>query len=394
MKQEIHLREYGRSLAIELTSEQYDALAHYRELITIKGGQKFRTYYLEAGSWIGHILLPQLKIVIEPKIGAVDVLNMIIGGDGEANPKDLDAIVKSDSTFWDVIAEGLICEVFKLIQSGLRHKFIAEVDSLTSPRGKIEFYADFIANTPVRKGIVCEYDEFSPATPENIAIKWGLEVLEQLVSSEKSGRLRQVISHLNSIPYAATLPHFTMPSSNDPYFRSLWLVRLIDRATALKLNRYGFRSAGFGVDMNKVFEGYVRNQLRIAARRFSLRVTDKARAKQDLCAEVRLEPDILITQSGIPIIVADCKYKVDWANINSDIYQMLAYLEGYQPVNTAVIFCPSSGGFEERTIDLPRDRKLVIMSLPVSGLFDSLMWDQIILRLEKKFNGAVTKVAG
>jgi 5-methylcytosine-specific restriction endonuclease McrBC regulatory subunit McrC len=174
-----------------------------------------------------------------------------------------------------------------------------------------------------------------------------------------------------------------MPNSNDLYFRALWLVRLIDRATALNMNRYGFRSAGFGVDMNKVFEGYVRNQLRIGARSFSLRVGEKALAKKDLCEQVKLEPDILVTRSGVPVIVADCKYKVDWSKINSDIYQMLAYLEGYRPVNTAVIFCPSSEGFEERVIRLPRERSLIVIGLPRNSLFDSDAWKGIVAKLER-----------
>jgi 5-methylcytosine-specific restriction enzyme subunit McrC len=313
---------------------------------------------------------------------------MIIGGDGEANPKDFDAIVKSDSTLWDIIAEGLMYETLRILRQGLRHKFIEQVDSLMTPRGKVEFYSDFIANTPIRKGVVCEHDEFSPSIPENVAIKWALEVLEQLVSKEKVGRLRQVVSRMDAIIHSPVMPHFAMPSSNDVYFRALWLVRLIDRTTALNLNRYGFRSAGFGVDMNKVFEGYVRNQLRIAARPGLLRITEKSLAKRDLCSQVKLEPDILITRAGKPVVVADCKYKIDWSKINSDIYQILAYLEGYQPINTAVILCPASAEFNEKVIDLPRGRTLLVLSLPVDKLFAPQFWTDLVLRLEHSLNSS------
>jgi 5-methylcytosine-specific restriction enzyme subunit McrC len=388
VKKEVHLREFERSADIELTPEQYNSICNFSDLISVQGGRRFGTYHLEANSWIGHILLPQMKIVIEPKIGAVDVLKMIIGGDGEANPKDFDAIVKSDSTLWDIIAEGLMYETLRILRQGLRHKFIEQVDSLMTPRGKVEFYSDFIANTPIRKGVVCEHDEFSPSIPENVAIKWALEVLEQLVSKEKVGRLRQVVSRMDAIIHSPVMPHFAMPSSNDVYFRALWLVRLIDRTTALNLNRYGFRSAGFGVDMNKVFEGYVRNQLRIAARPGLLRITEKSLAKRDLCSQVKLEPDILITRAGKPVVVADCKYKIDWSKINSDIYQILAYLEGYQPINTAVILCPASAEFNEKVIDLPRGRTLLVLSLPVDKLFAPQFWTDLVLRLEHSLNSS------
>lgn len=133
--------------------------------------------------------------------------------------------------------------------------------------------------------------------------------------------------------------------------------------------------------MNKVFEGYVRNQLRIAARSVSLRVGEKALAKRDLCPQVKLEPDMLFTHSGKPVIVADFKYKVDWEKINSDIYQMLAYLEGYK-LDIAVIFYPSTEGRQEKLIKLPRERDLWVIGLPIQELFNPTFWRNQVAALE------------
>ena len=75
--------------------------------------------------------------------------------------------------------------------------------------------------------------------------------------------------------------------------------------------------------MNKVFEGYVRQQLRKRLHLIGVRVAEKSEENRNLHEGRRLEPDlVLIGDIGrAPVAIADCKYKRDWDFVREDTYQ-------------------------------------------------------------------------
>lgn len=383
MRRNISIKEYEVSESIALTDEQVIYLRQFDTVLDLLAGAQSGQYRIRASSWVGTILTPGLALHIEPKIGAVDVLKMLLLGDGEANPRDIHSLTKSTENIWDLMGIMLSDEISKLAAGGLNKAYVAKEDNLSSPMGQINFMQDFLANTPVRRGIFCNYDEFTNDIPKNQALAWALHTLNHLVSPEVTLKIRWAESFLEGVSNPPEFPSITLPGQNDPYRMSLFLAELLRRFQGLGAAKLGKSGAGYLLNMNDIFEGYVRQRLRIELQGIGLKISDKGHFNRNLCEGVKLEPDIIIHDiNWRPIIIADCKYKRDWDNNNSDVYQMLAYLEGFRPVNTALVIHPESQ--EHLTLKktpLPRDRILISIGLPQDQFLDDSLWAEINQRL-------------
>jgi 5-methylcytosine-specific restriction enzyme subunit McrC len=109
------------------------------------------------------------------------------------------------------------------------------------------------------------------------------------------------------------------------------------------------RARGFLIDMNRVFEEFVRVALREAltepASRFG-----KGMLYFDEAKKTKLEPDLMWTPNGAPAFVGDVKYKRILADNmpNADLYQMLAYVVAADLQNGLLIY--PKGEAEETSV--------------------------------------------
>lgn len=91
--------------------------------------------------------------------------------------------------------------------------------------------------------------------------------------------------------------------------------------------RGGVRAAGFLMDMNRVFEGFVRRALREELGLREPAFPEGRGAFLDEAGAIRLRPDLSWWEQGRCVFVGDAKYKrINHARIpNADLYQLLAY---------------------------------------------------------------------
>ena len=377
----VRIKEYGKSRAVSLTGDQIRGLRQFDGKIKLEPSDEPGNYFIWANSWIGNFTTSGLVVEISPKIGPVNALKMQLLGDGEANPllvESLNRAAKFDH-FWDLIAELLINTVSSILKDGLRRSYIEVDENSEFFRGELLVPEDIVRNVPVRTGTFCRHTELTADIEVNRALLWGLETLGFLVSKELSGRIKFMTFKVEGVSHSNVAPNCDHKFESGFYRLALFLVNLIRSSLQTSSSTFGLSSFGLMMDMNKVFEGYVRNQLRIVFEGSGVDVPDKRTGSRPLCENVMLNPDFLIRQGPSILAICDCKYKVNWRFQNPDVYQMLAYLEGFKGVGKAVIFYPHSRSSDIVTdhIKLPRSGTLYSVGLPVERLLDVGLWDEV-----------------
>jgi len=305
---------------------------------------------------------------------------MYLLGDGEASPELIDSLnrVSDSDDFWDLVAELMISTTDAIVRSGIRREYVEFDRNSDFVRGQILIAEDLLQNVPVRTGTVCRLTELTADIDVNRAILWALEVLNQGVSSSMARRIKMFSRRLEEIGSSKEVPAFEYRSESGSYRTALFLVDIVRRSLLTDAATFGLSGFGLMMDMNQVFEGFVRNMLRAALLKHGIGVPEKTSTKRSLCKGVMLEPDFVVSEEELVIAVCDCKYKLDWRFQNADVYQMLAYLEGYG-VKSAFIFHPESNGdkISIDQIDYPRSGTLIRIGLPTGYLLDATMWSDV-----------------
>lgn len=177
------------------------------------------------------------------------------------------------------------------------------------------------------------YDEFTTDIAENRLLRGAVERLLRLpgVPREVRHRLLHQRARLADVtpPVAGQpLPVWQPSRLNARYRLALHLARAVLEEMSPGHLPGGLRIDGFLFDMNQLFEDFV-----TVALRESLHGTDLTGALQDPhhldeADAIRMRPDFVVYRpGGIPVAVADAKYKAEKraGYPDSDLYQMLAY---------------------------------------------------------------------
>jgi len=125
----------------------------------------------------------------------------------------------------------------------------------------------------------------------------------------------------------------------------------------------------FLIDMNAVFERFIRVALREALRLDVHAFPPAARGHSihlDTKGRIRLEPDLSWWTNDSCVFVGDCKYKKTEEIIpNADVYQMLAYLTALQRTHGLLVYAAEED--VPRTITIPfADKHVLVRTVDVS----------------------------
>jgi 5-methylcytosine-specific restriction enzyme subunit McrC len=388
----VRLKEYERDGPVRLSNEQIRSIRQFSGKVVLEASDDSGCYFVRADSWVGKFTVPGLTFDIVPKIGPVNALKMYLMGDGEASPELMESLNRAsdDDYFWDLTAEILMRTTDAIIRSGIRREYVEFEQNSDFVRGQVVIAEDLLQNVPIRFGTVCRYSELTPDIEVNRAVLWGLEVLTQGVSTSMAQRIRFFTKRLEEISLPRDVPEVDYRRESGSYRTALFLVDLVSRSLQTDSSTFGLSGFGLLMDMNQVFEGFVRNMLRTKLLEKGLVVPDKRSTRRPLCKEVMLEPDFLIYASEAIVAVCDCKYKDDWRFQNADVYQMLAYLEGFDGVRTAFVFHPESDAdkISIDKIEYPRSGTLFRIGLPSERLLDMDVWAEVCDVFFASLNGS------
>ena len=174
------------------------------------------------------------------------------------------------------------------------------------------------------------------------------------------------------------VPEVAFDRLNVHYREVVALSRLVLRHQALELERGGTRAAGFLIDMNKAFQGFVTWALRE-----SLGVSDRTlrsdknlprRITLDERDQLRLEPDLTWWDGSTCTFVGDAKYKrVRGERVpNADLYQILAYATALNLPGGLLIYAK---GEADRVVHEVRHsgKRLGVATVDLAGSIDEIL---------------------
>ena len=224
------------------------------------------------------------------------------------------------------------------IRRGLLQGYRSEEDALHTVRGRIRFGDQIRRRFGIPLPIEISFDDFTEDIEENRLLKAALHLLGRMPIRSPMARrsvrtLRPAFTAVELGSYRrGAVPEIAYNRLNRHYRPAVELARLIIESSSLELRHGEVTGAAFMIDMNAVFERFLRAALRDALGLPERQWPEGERERRltlDEAGQVRLFPDLMWRSGRMrePIFVGDAKYKriVPSGWPNADIYQMLAY---------------------------------------------------------------------
>jgi 5-methylcytosine-specific restriction enzyme subunit McrC len=292
-----------------------------------------RLVVLNPNQYVGIIVLPSgLRLEIRPKVPVGNLFYMLSWAFEMPWPFR-DEWAESQG-FDDVL--GIIAEMFhevvdRRVRDGLYRTYVEQEENIACVRGRIAFMDDMRRNYLTRQRVYCRFAEFTWDVEENQVIRqvlhllsgWGFRSSLRL----KLSQLDSALSEITPTALAGTvITRFRYNRLNNDYRPIHQLCRLFLEGSSLTEQLGVWDSRTFLLDMNHLFEQFV-TQLLISAARGGINIEPQFWLALGEGEKVRMRPDIFIRDRGLPVAVADCKYKRTDPEVykNHDYYQVLSY---------------------------------------------------------------------
>lgn len=336
----VRLREYQPKPGVRLSVGERDELVRLIPGLTTQPETgSTDTYTVTSGSTVGSVRLGDLIVELQPKIGPAAVLFLL---SYNLDPRTWRAHISTlDATA--PLTEAVAALFAQLVQSatsrGLARNYRQRDDTLSTIRGRIRIADQLRARSGLPLPTEVTYDDYTQDILENQILLSALDVLRR--QRMRSAAVARTLTRLHGLfadvsllaaPQHAPDPLWTR--LNEHYRPAVALAKLILSNTGLEARMGDHAAKAVLINMNAVFEHFVRTALREALnldrRNFP---TPDGFARRDLVTsrEVQLLPDLTWWDNGECIVVGDCKYKRPTGAVpNADVYQALAYMTEFQ----------------------------------------------------------------
>lgn len=131
----------------------------------------------------------------------------------------------------ELFAAILIQGITLQIKRGLGREYVEKMESLSAPKGKINITESIKKKSPIRKQLVCTYDEFSVNARMNQIIKsTGLLLLRSDISAVRRKELRRLLvyfSDVEEVDLRRANWHFRYSRNNQSYRLLISICRLL-----------------------------------------------------------------------------------------------------------------------------------------------------------------------
>ena len=376
---QIDLQEYACSEPVPLSVEERDNLRSIVPSLTIEPAPGVEgTYQLTPGSHIGAFESGGLSVSIRPKLAIDRVLFLASYAMGAFELRDMDRFDFPEApTLVEVLALALAAAARRTFAAGLVHGYRTEEEAAHTVRGRIRIDDQLRRRFGVPVPIEVRYDEFTDDVIANRLVKAAAARLGKmrLRSTHSRDGLHWIAARLDNVSLvefpANAVPDVTFDRLNEHYREVVALARLVLRYSSLEAARGAVRAAGFLIDMNQVFQGFVtralREELGVSSRSFRSDSEIPA-IHLDETSRVRLRPDLSWWEAGTCTFVGDAKYKriVHERIPNAHLYQLLAYATALDLPGGLLIY--AEGEAEPMTHNVRHaGKRLEVTALDLSG---------------------------
>ena len=276
---------------------------------------------------VGMLRAGDVTVYVEPKIALPQLMLLL---DYKKDPADW-----QDPTTHAAEAGDLAAAVGD-VYAGLAERALAQgplrgyrpiAGSSPVLRGRLRLADQLAAHRGVAYPFEVTYPEFGPDVPENRILKAAAVELLALprLRPATRGRLDRLVRRLQAVR-PATGEAWRPDRRNAHYLDTLRLAEAVLRGSGLRPAPGGLPASGVVLDMDRVFEDFV-----CAALDEALRARARGahaphwQSTLDVGGRVAIRPDFTFLDGGVPVAVADAKYKVDFDRKRDDIYQMVVY---------------------------------------------------------------------
>ncbi len=378
----LRLTEHRLQPDVQLSSATAASLSALGNGIVITPSWTRAGYFdIRPGAYVGVIALPDLQVVIEPKLPIDRVLFLISYALDPARWQRDEGLYRSTDTLVDAIAAIFGRTLRNALRQGVLQGYRATQDALTTVRGRIRLDEQLRRRFAAPHPIELEYDEFTVDTDLNRMLKAALHTLSRLpIRSAGVRRGLHVCStafdSVELVEYTAYgLPAFTWNRLNHHFAPAADLARMILESTSLELTEGQQRGAAFTIDMNRVFESFVRTALREALILDRSAFPDRPPTLAlDAAERIRLVPDLTWWDGDRCLFVGDVKYKRVAADgfVHSDVYQLLAYAVALG-LRDGLLVYPSGEGIDTAHLVERAGIRLHLRSIDLRGRPDEIL---------------------
>lgn len=342
----VELREYERR---ELPISTETA----RRLLDVSGGRVGVTpandgFLVTAQQHVGTIVLPELKLLIRPKVPMENVFLMLGAGIpigawrserfGFGTAPDL---LPAFAAFF-----ARTCE--QVLAGGLVRSYRAEHERVSAVRGRIDLVGA-LRRPGMQIPVACTYDEFTDDVIENRVVKAAITRLLRVggVDFQVRRTLRRELARFDSVgepPDVLGADRLRFTRLNRHYEPLVRLALLVLRNLTLRDQAGEAEASGFLLDMNDLFQTFVSVSLRTALAG-RLAVDTEPTVYLDLSRQVATAPDLVLRGPEGIVFVGDAKYKITYTGRghSDDYYQLLAYTTALGLPEGVLVYCTCDG---------------------------------------------------
>jgi 5-methylcytosine-specific restriction enzyme subunit McrC len=336
---EIVIKEYEKpDFVIDgIDDETVESLSKFLDFVPIGEG----SYKIIAKSYVGLVKIrDDLVVNILPKIEMNNLLIMLNYAYDVPFIMEEEATLAKSKLLVKFLIRIFLEKTREVVYKNYRKSYLTTQENRRTLKGRVLVKDNLRDNRFHLDRIFCEFDDFTDDVPINRIIKYVLYLLFHIDDGEFSRELRHVFSLFKNVSLVRVtvedidLVRYTR--LNEAYKPVHMLCRLFVQNIFVSHKIGEQRMFCFVIEMNRLFEEFVRSVFR----RFSTyRVMGHPRRKYlDETRLVKIKPDIRFVKEREELLVVDCKYKrlkkleddIENAQIiNSDVYQILAYMVGY-----------------------------------------------------------------
>ena len=370
----VSFREYERIPVVEALSSpaqralsvadinQLDALAARLKIPVI---DHLSRSWVRPAQYVGAVQLSGRTIEFLPKIEQTKVnlpavrhnlLQMLlVAYDLEGATPGKASLEKSSDGWLDILMRLFSRALADQLRRGLIRRYREEADDLPTVRGRLQIEEQVRRNLVHRERSACAYDEFDEDHALNqlfrVAIRRMLRVASNYTTQQALRELLPAFEGVSDVaPTADWLDRVTLDRVSERFGLCLGMARLFLHGATTGLYAGDQSSFALLFDMNDLFERFVARTLRRRLRGSSFEVSiqdSRHHLVRDMKSSqrlFRLRPDIVVRNGGDPLCIVDTKWKRlspeerKLGISQSDLYQMLAYAEGYASSAVLLIY--------------------------------------------------------
>jgi 5-methylcytosine-specific restriction enzyme subunit McrC len=371
-------REYQLTEGVELDATEVSVLgALFPHMSVSRSLADPFLYDVRPESEVGVVRVGERTFTVEPKV-PIHRLGFVLSYALDLVRWHKAVPYASAGTLADLVAALFAHALADALRRGLLQGYRAVEEAATTVRGRIRIDEQIRRRPGQLVPIEVGYDDFTEDIDANRVLRSALHRLSRLPLRHASIRRKLAILQgpfvdtVSLVDYRPNeIPDLSSSRLDAHYRPALELAKLILRSTTPETGIGAVDAAGFVVDMNQVFESFVRVALR---EELGLRTQAFPSGKGcppswlDRRHRVGLDPDLSWWEGGRCSFVGDAKYKqVNVAGIkHPDLYQLLAYVTAFELPGGLLVY--ASGGPEEVVHEVGRSgTRLEVATVDLDG---------------------------